>query len=515
MLILLAARHGYQTGLLDFESPVPCRRADLAAGPVCERDIRVGLGQYWVGLSMIRFAGNLAKKQPQKRPGEQPEPVCAVEARNLSKRFVLTGEAAKNPGLFGRLRGTEFWALNNVSFKLQRGDRLGVMGHNGAGKSILLKILSRVVLPTKGDALIRGRATSLLEVGTGFNPNLTGIQNIYLNAALHGLSTNEIENRIETIVSFSEIGKFVYEPIKVYSSGMRSRLGFAVAAHLDPDILMLDEVLSVGDAAFQRKCLERMEEMTGEGRTLLFVSHSTGAVKQFCNRGLWLAEGQVVADGDAMTVCEEYEAQMMKVNNTFQAKALPPPPKALPAPLQSGKSNVPKSSPAVSREGVLGSAAADTQVCRLVSAAVVDGQSNPIRSVRIDTPCAVELVFDVLQEGMRIEPALHVHNERGEILFVVAYTDPLFPNAMNYVGRYRCEVRIPGNLLNEGLHFVSIVLATADPLVRHEVSKHAVSFSVYEVIGDPTKVARGRYARNFPGGLRPRLDWISRVDEET
>ena len=464
---------------------------------------------------MIRFAGNLAKKQTQERPAQQDEKVYAVEARNLSKRFVLTGEASKNPGLFGRMRGTEFWALNDVSFKLQRGDRLGVMGHNGAGKSILLKILSRVILPTKGDALIRGRATSLLEVGTGFNPNLTGIQNIYLNAALHGLSNEEIENRIETIVSFSEIGKFVHEPIKVYSSGMRSRLGFAVAAHLDPDILMLDEVLSVGDAAFQRKCLERMEEMTGEGRTLLFVSHSTGAVKQFCNRGLWLAEGQVVADGDAMTVCEEYEAQMMKVNNTFQAKALPPPPKALPAPSRSGKSNTPNVPALASADGVLGSTAANAEVCRLVSAAVVDGQGNPIRSVKIDSSCAVEMVFDVLQDGMRIEPALHVHNERGEMLFVVAYTDPMFPNAMNYIGRYRCEARIPGNLLNEGLHYVSIALSTADPLVRHELTKNAVSFSVYEVIGDPTKVARGRYARNFPGGLRPRLDWISRVDEET
>jgi lipopolysaccharide transport system ATP-binding protein len=466
---------------------------------------------------MTRLLKNNTKELAQKRPAEQHESVYAVEARNLSKRFVLTGEGSKNTGLFGRVRGTEFWALKNVSFKLQRGDRLGVMGHNGAGKSVLLKILSRVVLPTKGDALIRGRATSLLEVGTGFNPNLTGIQNIYLNAALHGLSNEEIENRIETIVSFSEIGKFVYEPIKVYSSGMRSRLGFAVAAHLDPDILMLDEVLSVGDAAFQRKCLERMEEMTGEGRTLLFVSHSTGAVKQFCNRGLWLADGQVVSDGDAMTVCEEYEAQMMKVNSTFQAKTLPAPPKALPAlrsDSQYHKANRPAvAAPASAIGGVLSSIATDTQVCRLVSAAVVDLKGNPIRSVKIDSPCAIEMVFDVLQDGMRIEPALHVHNERGEMLFVVAFTDPMYPNAMNSIGRYRCEARIPGNLLNEGLHYITIALSTADPLVRHEVTKNAVSFSVYEVIGDPTRVARGRYARSFPGGLRPRLDWISRPDD--
>ncbi|MBP8257073.1 MAG: ATP-binding cassette domain-containing protein [Opitutaceae bacterium] len=439
----------------------------------------------------------------------------AIEVRGLSKRFILTGDSEKGRGLFGKLSGREFWALKNVSFTVKRGDRLGVMGHNGAGKSVLLKILSKVILPTTGEAFIRGRSTSLLEVGTGFNPNLTGIQNIYLNAALHGLSKEEIDNRMETIISFSEIGKFVHEPIKIYSSGMRSRLGFAVAAHLDPDILMLDEVLSVGDAAFQRKSLARMEEMTGEGRTLLFVSHSTAAVKKFCNRCVWLAEGEVVMEGDALTVCEEYESQMMSVNNVFQAKAAPPPPTALPgSPKTTKNSKGEQSASSLSSkdEGVLAVAADEGEACRLISAMVVDLTGNPVRSVRIDTPCAIEMVFDVIRPGLRIEPALHVMNERGEMMFVVAYTDPMYPDAMNQVGRYRCEVRIPSNLLNEGLHFVTIALSTADPLVRHEVTRNAVSFSVYEVIGDPTKVARGRYARNFPGGLRPRLEWVSRVD---
>jgi lipopolysaccharide transport system ATP-binding protein len=455
---------------------------------------------------MLNPSNDTAREQPLEL--HQNEAAPAVEVRGLSKRFILTGDDGKNPGLFGRLSGREFWALKNVSFKAARGDRLGIMGHNGAGKSVLLKILSRVVLPTKGDAFIRGRATSLLEVGTGFNPNLTGIENIYLNAALHGLSKSEIDNRMETIVSFSEIGKFVNEPIKIYSSGMRSRLGFAVAAHLDPDILMLDEVLSVGDAGFQRKCLERMEQLTGEGRTLLFVSHSTAAVKKFCDRCIWLAEGQIVAEGDALSVCEDYEAEMMSVNSTFQTKAPPPPPKA--KRLQSKKSPDSRIS---GSEGVLAAGREKEQICTLISAAVVDADGNPVRSVRIDTPCAVEMVFDVLQEGLRIEPALHLHNERGEVLFVVAFTDAMFPDAMNYVGRYKCETRIPGNLLNEGLHYVTIVLSTADPLVRHEVTKNAVSFSVFEVIGDPTKFARGRYARAFPGGLRPRLDWVSRVVE--
>ena len=215
-----------------------------------------------------------------------------IVVRGLSKRYRLTKPAMVEDANGKKHREKYFHALKNVSFTIKAGERVGVLGHNGAGKSTLLKILSRVINPTEGEAFIYGRATSLLEVGTGFNPRLTGRQNVYLNAALHGLTRKETDQRIDAIAEFSEIGRFIDEPVETYSTGMRARLGFSVAAHLDPDILMLDEVLSVGDAAFQQKCLSRMDDMTGHDRTLLFVSHSIGAVRRFCDRCIWLNHGE-------------------------------------------------------------------------------------------------------------------------------------------------------------------------------------------------------------------------------
>lgn len=204
----------------------------------------------------------------------------------------------------------EFWALKDVSFTVMDGERLGIIGRNGAGKSTLLKILSRVLYPTSGEARIHGRMSALLEVGTGFNPNLTGLQNIYLNASLHGLKKAEIDARLEDIVAFSGVQDFIHTPVKHYSSGMFTRLAFSVAAHLDPDILLLDEVLSVGDLAFQEKCLRRIEGFTEDGRTIVFVSHSLGQVAKFCNRVLWLDNGQVRFLGDTAEGIEMYQEAM-------------------------------------------------------------------------------------------------------------------------------------------------------------------------------------------------------------
>ncbi len=420
------------------------------------------------------------------------ERMVAVSVRSLSKRFILSGGAG---GFLKRGRTAaerEFWALKNVSFELQRGERLGVLGHNGAGKSTLLKILSRVLLPTSGEADLHGRVTSLLEVGTGFNPELTGRQNIFLNAALHGLTREEIDARLDAIIGFSEIGRFVDEPVKHYSTGMRSRLGFAVAAHLDPDILMLDEVLSVGDAAFQRKCLERMEDLTGGGRTLLFVSHATAAVRKFCSRCIWMDHGEIVMDGDAVSVCEAYEAQMSSVNASYRAKDVPASPGVKSGTLSTG----------------VDSAIDEVQGARLVSAMVLNHEGEPARSVKIHKPCAIELVFDVLAPGRRIEPALHVKDDRGGVRFVAAFTSAEWAGGVNDVGRFRAVAEIPANILNEGLHFVTIALVTADPLVRHEQVERAVSFSAYETDGlQFGESARGNYARAFPGYVRPKLEW--------
>ena len=215
--------------------------------------------------------------------------VVANGARNLtsrSKRFISRG---KQPSQMS----DDFWALKDVSFEIEQGDRVGIIGRNGAGKSTLLKILSRITEPTEGRVAIKGRVASLLEVGTGFHPELTGRENIYLNGAILGMTKSEIKRKFDEIVAFAEVEKFLDTPVKRYSSGMYVRLAFAVAAHLEPEILVVDEVLAVGDSAFQKKCLGKMEEVGREGRTVLFVSHNIAAIQSLCKTGIVLDSGQL------------------------------------------------------------------------------------------------------------------------------------------------------------------------------------------------------------------------------
>ncbi|HXH83596.1 MAG TPA: ABC transporter ATP-binding protein, partial [Candidatus Tectomicrobia bacterium] len=262
------------------------------------------------------------------------ETVIAV--RNLSKRYTRGPDPVRRFrerlnaltwAPYRRLRGRPapviprretFWALRDLTFDVARGERVGIIGRNGAGKSTLLKILSRIVYPTEGEARIRGRVTSLLEVGTGFNPDLTGRENVYLNASLHGLHRHEIDARFEEIVEFSGVRDFIETPVRHYSSGMFMRLAFSVAAHLDPDILLLDEVLAVGDLAFQQKCLKRVEGLTSEGRTVLFVSHSMEAIARFCDRCIWLDKGLIVCDGRAPEVIDAYLEALFAVQGSRQ-----------------------------------------------------------------------------------------------------------------------------------------------------------------------------------------------------
>ncbi len=241
------------------------------------------------------------------------EPIVQVD--NLSKRYRIGGHETHNSlrdslsGLFtsGKAPKTEeFWALQDVSFQIMPGESVGIIGRNGAGKSTLLKILSQITPPTKGKITMGGRVASLLEVGTGFHPELTGRENIYLNGAILGMPQREIEAKFDEIVAFAEIDKFLDTPIKRYSSGMYVRLAFAVAAHLDPDILVVDEVLAVGDAQFQQKCLGKMEAIGKEGRTILFVSHNLSAISAFCKRAILLRDGRLVKDGPVMAVIDEY-----------------------------------------------------------------------------------------------------------------------------------------------------------------------------------------------------------------
>ena len=253
-------------------------------------------------------------------------PDVAISVERLSKRYRL-GEGPQGQGDFRdafsdavhrmrtRLRGPrgraaradrDLWALDDVSFEVRSGEVVGLIGQNGAGKSTLLKILSRITDPTSGGAWYRGRVGSLLEVGTGFHPELSGRENIFLSGAILGMTRREIAAQFDEIVEFSEMGRFLDTPVKRYSSGMYVRLGFAVAAHLDPEVLIIDEVLSVGDAGFQRKCLAKMKEASGEGRTILFVSHNMGSIQRMCDRALVLRGGRLVAEGTPAEAVKAY-----------------------------------------------------------------------------------------------------------------------------------------------------------------------------------------------------------------
>ncbi len=253
------------------------------------------------------------------------QPVLSVQ--NLSKKFCrslkhalwygvkdLANELLCRHGGRSNLRKNEFWALRDVSFELHRGETLGLIGHNGAGKSTLLKLINGLVRPDVGRISVRGRVGALIELGMGFHPILTGRENIYINAAVLGLGRKEVERRMQQIIDFAEIGDFLETPVQHYSSGMKARLGFAIAAHLDPDLLLVDEVLSVGDASFRQRCVDRLADYRRQGGSIIFVSHNTTVVEQICDRVLLLDHGRIDTIGDPMEVVRKYEEQALELN---------------------------------------------------------------------------------------------------------------------------------------------------------------------------------------------------------
>lgn len=250
----------------------------------------------------------------------------SIEAEGIGKEYRLGLRGMRSTTLYEKLAswrapkrvgGEHFWALRDVSFGIECGEAVGIVGRNGAGKSTLLKILSRITDPTEGRILLHGRVSSLLEVGTGFHPELTGRENIRLNGAILGMTRAEVERRLDEIVAFAEVGPFLETPVKRYSSGMYVRLAFAVAAHLDPDILLVDEVLAVGDAAFQRRCLGRMQEVASEGRTVILVSHNMAAISRLCDRAICVDGGRIVADGPVQKVVEGYLKDSAEVSGEW------------------------------------------------------------------------------------------------------------------------------------------------------------------------------------------------------
>ena len=378
-----------------------------------------------------------------------------------------------------RLAPTDtYWALKNISFDIKRGQVIGFIGRNGAGKSTLLKILSRITEPTSGFADIYGRVGSLLEVGTGFHAELTGRENIYLNGAILGMKKTEIDRKFDEIVAFAEVEKFIETPVKHYSSGMYLRLAFAVAAHLEPEILIIDEVLAVGDANFQKKCLNKMEDVGKEGRTVLFVSHNMQAITRLCERVILLDEGGVGQDGPAQEVVSSYLRSELGTRAVREWDDSPKVP--------------------------------GNDIVRLRAARVrtEDGDISDVVDIR--KPVAIEMEYRVLQSGHVLVPQFSLDNEEGIRVFVTFDSDPSWRCRARPKGDYLSTVWIPGNYLAEGTLTVRAGIFTLKPYKMHLLEPNVVAFRVVDTFDGHT--ARGDYAGHLPGVVRPLLKWNTRSE---
>lgn len=415
----------------------------------------------------------------------------AVRAEGLGKRYLIgrteglfryrSLREEMSDGLWSR-RSTRraeertLWALRGVGLEIGAGETVGVIGRNGAGKSTLLKVLSGITPPSEGRAEVRGRVASLLEVGTGFHPELTGRENIFLSGAVLGMRKGEIRQKLDEIVDFAGVDRFLDTPVKRYSSGMYLRLAFSVAAHLEPEVLLVDEVLAVGDAEFQRRCLGRMTDIGSRGRTVVFVSHSMPAILRLCERVILLDRGGVVADG--------------------------PPPEVIRTYLDSGLGT------SAAREWDRLETAPGDDVVRLKAVRVRDHGGSVSEEIDVTEPLTVEVEYWHLSRDPDVRPTANIQfaDENGSALFVSAdFMDEGWAMAPREPGVVRAACRIPGELFNEGRVFVTAAVSTRKPTVVHAAESDAVAFQVVDrhVDGEP----RSGYPNNWPGLVRPRLEW--------
>lgn len=366
----------------------------------------------------------------------------------------------------------KFWAIRDINLDIKFGEVVGILGRNGAGKSTLLKVLARVIRPSTGTIKIRGNLGALLEVGTGFNSELTGLENIYLNGALLGMDSSYVKKHLDEIIEFSEIENFINTPIKFYSTGMQTRLAFAVAAHLDPDILIADEVLAVGDSKFQKKCLDKMDSLGKEGRTVIFVSHSMPMINRLCQRGVLLQSGSIIADGPV----EEVSTLYMKSETNNIAEV-------------------------IWNEDT----APGDHIAKIYGAKFVNTQNMPEPSPDIRNDHWLEIDYSLANTGKNIFPNFHIYNDANECVFISgAWWHEKLATTKNG-GRFRARAKIPGNLLNEGFYSVLVAVTELETTYTHAIQRDAISFHVIDRSeGDG---ARGDYQAPMIGAVRPLIDW--------
>jgi len=382
------------------------------------------------------------------------------------------GRLLKSPlSFFRRPKEEAFWALKDIALEVHEGEVLGLIGRNGAGKTTLLKVLSRITRPTTGWAEIRGRMGSLLEVGTGFHPELTGRENSYLSGAILGMAKAEIARKFDEIVAFAELEKFIDTPVKHYSSGMYVRLAFAVAAHLEPELLFVDEVLAVGDAAFQKKCLGKMGEVSRQGRTIVFVSHNMTALRKLCTRAMWLDVGKVMRVGEAGEVIDCY----LQKNTNDNRESI--------------------------WEDEL-TAPGDDRV-RLRSVRVVpQGSSDGI--ITVHTPLRIEFTYWNYVPGAVLNVSMILNNmEEVCVLNSGSGLAPPFPK-----GLIRHTVTIPGDFLNVGSYYINTMIVK-DASVGILLQNNVIAFEVVE-----GEVVGSWYGR-VPGAVRPKLKWETELIERS
>lgn len=419
----------------------------------------------------------------------------AIQVRGLGKKYRIGGPQEKYLTFRDAITNSfkapfkrfsfpgalpEFWALKNVSFDVEQGEIVGIIGRNGAGKSTLLKILSRITTPSEGTVDLYGRVGSLLEVGTGFHPELTGRENIFLSGSILGMKKREIGDKLDEIVKFSEIEKFLDTPVKRYSSGMYIRLAFAVAAHLDTEILLVDEVLAVGDAQFQKKCMGKMEDVaTKEGRTICFVSHNMGAIQRLCNRTLLLSEGQITEDGQTASVIEQYLALGLLFQGERVWKNL--------------------------------NEAPGDEIVRMTAVRAMNNQKKVTSQFSVREPIYIEIEFSPLKNDVVLDVGFFFNNITGTLIFTAGdYQDVEWEGKTRQKGVYRTRCEIPGDFLNEGEIRISSIITTRYYNV-HVMENDVLTLKIVD--NHDGGGARGGYTGSWPGSIvRPFLKWSTEYE---